>query len=168
MPAVFKAKISRPDFYVKTTEEMIGIVKNKNPHVTIIDVRSPQEYNAEENTVLRGGRIPGAINIPYEENLDSKTKKLLPIEKLKEVYKDIPKDDMVILYCHRGCRTTYTYYALENLGYKNVRIYEDGYGVWGGRQDTPVENEHYINMRSYFLTIESMKKRLEALENKVQ
>ncbi|KAF0146500.1 MAG: Rhodanese domain-containing protein [Nitrospirae bacterium] len=166
-PDVFKAKISNPEFYI-TTEEMIGVVKNKNPKVTLIDVRSPKEYNAEENTTLRGGRIPGAINIPVDKNIDAKTGKMLSQEKLKEVYKNIPKDSRVILYCHRGCRTAFTYYALENLGYKDVSIYEDGYIVWGARNDTPVENEHYTNMRPVVLTIESLKKRLDELEAKIK
>ena len=115
---------------------------------------------------MRGGRIPGAINIPVDKNIDKATGKLLAIEKLAEVYKGIPKDSKVILCCHRGCRTAFAYYALENLGYKNLAIYEDGYIVWGGRVDTPVEHEHYTNMRPIVLTIDSMKKRLDALENK--
>lgn len=167
IPAVFKAKISKPEIYV-STEELISIVKTKRDNVTIIDVRSPKEYAAEENTTLRGGRIPGAINIPVDKNIDKTTGKFLAIEKLAEVYKSIAKDSKVILYCHRGCRTAFAYYALENLGYKDVAIYEDGYGIWGARPDTPVENEHYTNMRPIVLTVESMKKRLDALENKVQ
>ena len=167
VPAVFKAKISKPELYV-TTEEMISIVKNKNSKVTLIDVRSPKEYNAEENTTLRGGRIPGAINIPVDKNIDKGTGKLLAIEKLGDIYKDIPKDHKVILYCHRGCRTAFAYYALENLGYKDVSIYEDGYIVWGARNDTPVENEHYTNMRPVVLTLEALKKRLDELEAKIK
>lgn len=166
-PAVFKAKISKPEMYI-STDELIRIVNNRTPKVTIIDVRSPKEYNGEENTTLRGGRIPGAINIPVDKNIDKDTGKMLPIEKLREVYKDIPKDHKVILYCHRGCRTAFAYYALENLGYKDVVIYEEGYIVWGARMDTPVENEHYINLRPVVLTIESLKKRVEALENKIK
>ena len=30
-----------------------------------------------------------------------------------------------------------------------MRIYEDGYVVWGNRFDTPVENEHYFNLRPF-------------------
>lgn len=93
---------------------------------------------------------------------------MLSLDKLREVYKDIPKDHKVIVYCHRGCRTAFAYYALENLGYKDIVIYEDSYIVWGARMDTPVENEHYTNMRPVVLTLESMKKRLEALESKIK
>lgn len=166
-PAVFKAEISKADLYM-STDELVKIVNNRTPKVTIIDVRSPKEYSAEENTIVRGGRIPGAISIPVDKNINKDTGKMLSLDKLAEVYKDVPKDNKVILYCHRGCRTAFAYYALENLGYKDVVIYEDGYIVWGGRPDTPVENEHYTNLRPVVLTLESMKKRLDALENKVK
>jgi thiosulfate/3-mercaptopyruvate sulfurtransferase len=165
-PAVFKAVI-KPDLYIDT-EELKRIVNNRPPKVTIIDVRSPKEYNGEENTVLRGGRIPGAINIPVDKNIDKETGKFLPLDKLREVYKDIPKDHKIILYCHRGDRASFAFIALKNLGYKDVVIYEDGYIVWGARYDTPVENEAYINMRPIVKTIQSLQKRLDELEKELE
>lgn len=169
VPAVFKARITDPKFYV-STKEMISIAKKKPGNVTIIDARSGKEFNGVENTTLRGGRIPGAIHIENEKNLDKDTKKMLPNDALLGIYKDIPKSNTVILYCHRGCRTAYSYYALERLGYKNVRIYEDGWIVWGARPDTPVEEEHYTNMRpvvSQVNDIAGMKARLDYLEDRL-
>lgn len=184
VPAVFKAKIALPNLYV-STPEMIKIAKkfytpevpgwspkvakpaNKPKNITIIDTRTQAEYDGQEKTVIRGGRIPGAILIPYENNLDPKTGKLLSVDALKEVYKDIPKDNMVILYCHRGCRTSYSYYALEWLGYKNIRIYEDGFVVYGNRFDTPVEHETYFNIRPVFANankVPGLEKRIAELE----
>lgn len=166
-PAPFKARVTKPEMIV-STEEMLRIVKDKVANVTIIDTRSVKEYNAEENTVLRGGRIPGAVSIPYEKNIDLKTGKLLPTEMLAEVYKSVPRDHRVILYCHRGCRTAFAYYALSRLGYKSVSIYEDGYVVWGGRPDTPVEHEHYINLRPVVGGVQSLLERVQALEKKLE
>jgi thiosulfate/3-mercaptopyruvate sulfurtransferase len=169
VPAVFKAKITNPKFYI-STEELIQIAKKKPGNVTIIDARSVKEFNGVENTTLRGGRIPGAIHIENEKNLDKDTKKMLPNDALLGIYKDIPKSNTVILYCHRGCRTAYSYYALERLGYKNVRIYEDGWIVWGARPDTPVEEEHYTNMRPVVAQVNDipgMKARLDYLEERL-
>jgi thiosulfate/3-mercaptopyruvate sulfurtransferase len=156
VPATFKANVTNPHFYM-STDEMITVVKDKKPGVSIIDTRSESEFNALENTILRGGRIPGAILIPVDKNLDENGK-MLSKDKLAELYGNIPKDNKVILYCHRGCRTAFSYYALENMGYKDIVIYEDSYIVWGSRMDTPVENEHYINLRAYT-------KRIKALED---
>lgn len=169
-PAVFKAKVAMPNLYV-STEEMKKIVEKKSPNTFLIDVRSVKEFEGEENSILRGGRIPGAINIPQDKNLDPKTGKILPLDKLASVYKDIPKDAQVIIYCHRGCRTGFTYYALENLGYKNLRIYEDSYVVWGSLPDTPVEHEHYINLRpiaGYGNAIKALTERINKLEQRLE
>ena len=182
VPGNFKAKVAKPDLYV-STDEMLRIVKEKRKsldrvsvpawlatpaNVTFIDLRSPLEFRAEENTVLRGGRIPGAINIPEEKNLDPNTGKFLPRRSLAEVYREVPKDHKVILYYHRGCRTAYGYIALEMLGYKNVFIYEDGYIVWGSLPNTPVEHEHYINLRPIVGGLDDLRARVERLEKELE
>jgi thiosulfate/3-mercaptopyruvate sulfurtransferase len=172
VPAVFKADPARmkPRLYV-STEEMIAIVTKGSKDVTLIDTRSPEEFNALDNSTLRMGRIPGAINVSYEKNLDQETKKMLSLEDLAAVYKGIPRDNTIIVYCHRGCRTSYAFFALEWLGYRKIRLYEDGWVVWGARSDTPIENEHYVNMRplvSEVNKIAALKARLDALEERLR
>jgi thiosulfate/3-mercaptopyruvate sulfurtransferase len=166
-PAVFKASVANPAMYVSTAE-LIPIVRDGAKNLVLVDTRSVKEFNAEENTVIRGGRIPGAINIEVKANLDPKTGKMLSLEQLGQVYSKVPKDKTVVLYCHRGCRTGYAYYALKALGYPDVRVYEDGYVVWGNRYDTPVENEHYFNLRPFASRINALEKANEELEAKVE
>ncbi len=171
VPAVFKAKVAKPydKFYVSTTE-MNEIAKKKPANMTIIDTRSKAEFDGIENTTLRGGRIPGAIHIGFEQNLDMDSGKMLPIATLQQVYKDVPKDHQVIIYCHRGCRTAYSYYALEQLGYKNFRIYEDSWVVYGARPDTVIEKETYTNMRGVVKNaneVTGIKARLDFLEERL-
>ena len=171
VPAVFKADPAKmhKKLYV-STKDMIDIAKKQPKNVTLIDTRSTEEFNATENSTLRQGRIPGAIHIPYEKNLDKETKKMLSLEALAEIYKNIPKDNAIILYCHRGCRTSYSFFALEWLGYKNVRIYEDSWVVYGAMPNTPIENEHYINLRPIVAgakDVPGIKARLDYLEERL-
>ncbi len=49
-----------------TTKEMVA--RLNNPNVQIVDVRTPKEFIGEDIRAIRGGHVPGAINIPYEQN----------------------------------------------------------------------------------------------------
>jgi thiosulfate/3-mercaptopyruvate sulfurtransferase len=49
-----------------STKEMVARLNDTN--VQILDVRTPQEFIGEDIRAIRGGHIPGAINIPYEQN----------------------------------------------------------------------------------------------------
>lgn len=161
--AVFKlGKVNR-DMYI-FTEEMIKIANNRPPKVTLVDVRSKEEYEADVVQGLRGGRIPGAIHIPHSKNIDPATGKFLPKEKLAAIYKDIPEDHQIIFYCHRGCRTGYTYIALDIIGRKSFANYEDGWNAYGSRIDTPIENEHYRYFRGVDKDISDLKKAVEELK----
>jgi thiosulfate/3-mercaptopyruvate sulfurtransferase len=165
-PATFKANIANPKMYL-STEELIPLVRAGAKGMVFVDTRSAKEFSAEENTVIRGGRIPGAINVDVKANLDPKTGKLLPLDQLEKVYAKVPRDQTVVLYCHRGCRTGYAFYALNALGYKDVKVYEDGFVVWGNRHDTPIENEHYFNLRPFASRLTAVENANEALEAKV-
>lgn len=170
IPGVFKPKVANRKFYV-STYEMMQIAKNPPKNVTVIDTRTRAEYDGVENTTIRGGRFPGAIHINYDRTLDKETGKLLPNDALLELFKGIPKGNMVILYGHKSSRTTFPYYALERLGYKNVRIYDDGWIVYGNRPDTKVENEAYQDRRGTIRQvgeIPELKERIRILEEKMQ
>ena len=92
VPAVFKADPAKMNkkLYV-STKEMIDIAKKQPKNVTLIDTRSPDEFNALENSTLRQGRIPGAINIPYEKNLDKESKKMLSWRPLPQFTRIFPR-----------------------------------------------------------------------------
>ena len=49
-----------------TTKEMVA--RLNNPNVQIVDARTPREFIGEDVRAIRGGHIPSAINIPYEQN----------------------------------------------------------------------------------------------------
>jgi len=77
------------------------VARLNNPNVQIVDARTPQEFIGEDIRAIRGGHIPGAINIPYEQNwIDPETPaklarkqitsnagmSLKPAEELKRLY----------------------------------------------------------------------------------
>ena len=84
-------------------EELKNFTKNG---VTIIDVRSKQEY--EE------WHLNGAILIPEYEIK----------EKIKNIVEN--KDEKILVYCSSGLRSKQAQEELINLGYKNVYNLKDG------------------------------------------
>ena len=150
-----------------STEQLAAIVNAKNPKVTLIDNRSPEEYSGEAVDGIRGGHIPGAIPLTQSKNQDDEGY-FLSKEKLSELYKNVPKDNTVIVYCHRGCRTGFSFLALRSLGYKDIRVYEDGFIVWGAQLDKPVENEHFYNFRGLDSTVTDLQNRIKVLEQQLQ
>ena len=65
-PAAVALKLTPRAANHVTTAEMIS--RLKNPNVQILDVRTPGEFAGEDIRAIRGGHIPGAVNIPYEQN----------------------------------------------------------------------------------------------------
>jgi thiosulfate/3-mercaptopyruvate sulfurtransferase len=49
-----------------STVEMLARLRDKN--VQILDVRTRDEFAGLDVRAIRGGHVPGAVNIPYEEN----------------------------------------------------------------------------------------------------
>ncbi|PKM80171.1 MAG: hypothetical protein CVU89_14925 [Firmicutes bacterium HGW-Firmicutes-14] len=146
VPVTFTPQVVNENMYVSTSQ-LAEIVAAGDAQYYLLDTRSVAEFNGLGMQGIRAGRIPGATNFPPEVNLEKDSKALLSSDKLAEVYKDVPKDKTVILYCHRGCRTGFAFLALRSLGYKDVRVYEDSFVVWNMWLELPVEEEHFLNYR---------------------
>lgn len=160
-PATFTATVKNPNMYVSTSQ-MAAIVAAKDDKYYLLDTRSKDEFVGNGILGIRAGRIPGAVNYPPEVNLTKDTKEMLPLDKLAEVYKDVPKDKTVIVYCHRGCRTSFAFMALRAMGYKDVRVYEDSFVVWNMWLELPVDDEHFLNFRGDIKTTVDKVKAMDA------
>lgn len=144
--ATFTAKVVNPNMYV-STYQMADIVMNKDPKYYLIDTRSSDEYNGIGfGAVPRAGRIPGAVSYPVDITYD-KANGVLAVSKFADIYKNVPKDKTIVIYCHRGCRTAFAFLALRSLGFKDVRLYEDSFVVYGAWLELPVDDEHFLNLR---------------------
>ena len=105
--------------------------------VTIIDARSPDEFDGTTPRAARGGHIPTAKNIDWNNNLDG-SGKLKPDEELKSLYQ-IDKDTPIVTYCQGAYRAANSYLSLKKLGFKNVKVYLGSWGEWGNNLELPIE-----------------------------
>lgn len=159
--AQFEARKVHDDMYV-TTEEMVDYVQSPGS-VTIVDVRSVGEWEGTTMFSVRGGRIPGAVHLPVYD-LISEDGTLVSTAKMKELYSDIPKDKPIVTYCQRGCRASFAYMTAKSLGY-DVKYYDDGWRVWGMRENLPAENEQWIHIKKIFVLEKQMDAVVEELQN---
>ena len=119
-----------------------------DPYYQIVDVRSREEYLGEkpniglDGQVLKLGHIPTAVNVDYRLNWsDPKTKSLKSYEQLRELYRGLDPSKGVIVYCHSGRRSSFSYYVLRLMGFDDVILYDRSWFEWGnGLTYFPVES----------------------------
>jgi len=115
----------------------------------ILDGRSPEEYRGErvgapdspDVGAMRYGRIPGAINLHFEELLDA-NKAFRTAAELQQVLaaRGAAPEGEIITYCRLSHRATVLYFALtELLGFRKVKVYDGSWTEWGNLVGAPVE-----------------------------
>ena len=150
--------------------------------VQILDVRTPKEFSGEDIRAIRGGHIPGAINIPYEQNwVDPETvlklarrevsnnagMSLKPTEALKALYARLDPEKETIVYCQSGARAAETSGVLQQLGFKNVKIYDSSWLGYGNTLDAPAENATFFNVGLLNSRLAGLQGRIEQLEKEL-
>jgi thiosulfate/3-mercaptopyruvate sulfurtransferase len=133
-PAAFNPK-SVPGLAISLKEVLALVGK---PNVVIVDPRPKGSFEGTEQTFIRNGHIPGAINITWQSVTDANNPdealknphKLKSIDALRQLFvsRGVTPDKTVIVSCSTGREASLQYVVLKHLlGYPNVRIYE---GSW--------------------------------------
>ena len=110
----------------------------------LVDVRSAGRFNATEpepRAGLRGGHIPGSINLPFPLLLDPKNHNVpRPAEEIAKAIKaaGIDTDRPIVASCGSGVTACVLAFALHLIG-EDAAVYDGSWTEWGGRSDTPVE-----------------------------
>jgi thiosulfate/3-mercaptopyruvate sulfurtransferase len=126
------------------------VLKHQRAGKQMIDVRSPGEYTGEllhmpdypQEGALRGGHIPGAINIPWAKAVadDGTFKSAKELEKLYAKECGLKRRGLTIAYCRIGERSSHTWFVLKYLlGYPNVKNYDGSWTEWGNLVGSPIE-----------------------------
>ncbi len=110
----------------------------------VIDARAAARFAGvvpEPRPGMRGGHIPGSLNLPYTEVV-SPSGTVLPLDVLRQKFDAIGVDltRPIVLTCGSGTSACGLALALELLGAPEVAVYDGSWSEWGGRVDTPIEN----------------------------
>ena len=123
-----------PTVDIETVSKVTG-----NSDNVVIDVREGYRYRGESEPIdLIAGHIPGAINIPYVDNLNSEGR-FRSADELKEKYNRIVKSkpENVIIHCGSGVTACHTLLAMEHAGIKGAKLYVGSWGEWS-RRNMPI------------------------------
>lgn len=109
---------------------------------TVIDVRDSYRYDGESEPIdLVAGHIPGAINIPYSENLENHLN-FLPKEVLKKKYEMLLKTfpEEKIIHCGSGVTACHTILAMDYIGMEKPKLYVGSWSEWSRRNKPIAKN----------------------------
>lgn len=144
-PGTFNPK-SVPGLAI-SLKDVLGLVGK--PNVVIVDPRPKGLFEGTEQTFIRNGHIPGAINITWQSVTEANNSeealknphKLKSIEALRQLFvsRGVTPDKTVIISCSTGREASLQYVVLKHLlGYPDVRLYEGSWTEYSAT-DHPVQ-----------------------------
>ena len=109
--------------------------------IPLIDARSPDRYRGENETIDPvGGRLPGAVNRFFRENLQAdgryKPATQLRVEWLAALDGKLP--EQVVHYCGSGVSACHNVLAMEIAGLPGSRLYAGSWSEWCTQSGRPI------------------------------
>jgi thiosulfate/3-mercaptopyruvate sulfurtransferase len=140
-PAAF-----RPDFRAARLRGIGDVLWNLDARAEVVlDARARGRFTGETpepRAGMRGGHIPGARSLPYEELLNA-DKTFRSPSALRERFAAAGVDGSrsVITSCGSGVSACILTLGLKLAGLPEGSVYDGSWSEWGGRADTPVETK---------------------------
>ncbi|MEZ5851329.1 MAG: sulfurtransferase [Hyphomicrobiaceae bacterium] len=108
-----------------------------------INALAPDLHSGANPRYGRPGRIPGSVNVPALSLQDPKTLALLPAERIAQTFAGAGADTSkrILIYCGGGIAATLDAFALHQLGYENIAVYDNSMSEWAKDASLPIERD---------------------------
>ncbi len=113
----------------------------KDETLVLLDGRAPDRYRGQNETIDPvGGRIPGARNRFYKDNLDASGRFKQPGILREEFVSVLGAIDpgRVVNYCGSGVSACHNLLAMEVAGLRGARLYPGSWSEWSADPSRPV------------------------------
>ena len=118
----------RRDWQLPTvTMQQVDALRH-DPAWKVLDVRAAPRYRGETEPIDPvAGHIPGAVNLPYTENIGKSPGELRAM--YEELLGDVPPERLIV-HCGSGVTACHTLFALERAGLHGASLYVGSWGEW--------------------------------------
>lgn len=129
---------------VRDVDQVLANLEHRSEQV--IDTRSAGRFRGvepEPRAGLRGGRIPGSLNLPFAAMLDPTSNTFKNGAEIRDAFEaaGVDLDRPVVTTCGSGVTACVLALGLHLIGHREFAVYDGSWSEWGGRDDTPVERD---------------------------
>jgi len=133
MPTARNFKSQFRSNLVRDKKSILGNLKSKAEQ--ILDARAAGRFNGtlpELRPGMPSGHIPGSLNLPFGEIMDTQTGTFLPKEQIKERFSKagVALDKPIVTSCGSGVTACVLAVGLHLLGRADVPIYDGSWSEW--------------------------------------
>lgn len=126
---------------VRSLEQVRRNIESRREQV--VDARSAGRFAAiepEPRAGMRGGHIPGSLNVPFPE-LIAPDRTFRSADELRQTFEKagLDFDRPITTTCGSGVTAAVLALGLYLLGRPDVAVYDGSWSEWGSRQDTPID-----------------------------
>jgi thiosulfate/3-mercaptopyruvate sulfurtransferase len=125
---------------MEASSQEVEVLRHSQNHL-LVDVRAAERFRGENETIDPvAGHIPGAVNLPYANNLTAEgdfrsTAELR--EQFEEVLGDTPPEK-AIFYCGSGVTAIQSILAMVHAGLGEAKLYSGSWSEWITDPERPV------------------------------
>jgi thiosulfate/3-mercaptopyruvate sulfurtransferase len=136
-PASFSPS-PRSELKIEADQVLAGL---GSPGVVLIDARAPERFRGEEEPIDPvAGHIPGALNRPWQTNLDA-SGRFLPAIALRQQFEALlgaSPASSAVAYCGSGVTACHNLLAMAHAGLLGARLYPGSWSEWSSSASRPV------------------------------
>lgn len=111
-----------------------------DPGSAVVDARSRERFSGtadEPRPGLRGGHMPGAVNLPFGEV--QRDGRMLPAPELRAAFTALAGDRTRLVFsCGSGVTACVLALGAELAGYRELSVYDGSWSEWGRPSGLPV------------------------------
>ena len=137
--SVERSEVAWPEDALASADQVAAHVQGGG---VVVDSRAPARFRGESEPVdKQAGHVPGAINLPFVENLAAPGMdggEFLAIEDLRSRFSDAHVDQDTIFYCGSGVSACHNVLAVEAVGLGRPRLYVGSWSGWSSDPGRPV------------------------------